>query len=159
MATTDKTKHTPRTDCPCNQGPIVHQGLHRYRFTDNPEEARFAEAWEKIAQGNLDWLLHVGSQGPGGPQPISPRDASVAATVAQFLGSLTGQAFLRDLGYYRFDAAVREKLLAMGWPGLEMEPVLGVPVRRVSADRWQIGTATCVLDVAVDLVIGKAVRR
>lgn len=89
-----------RADCACNQGRIVHRGLHRHRFADNPEEKRFADAWEGMpASGNLPWLLTEGDQGPSGPEPISPRDAAVAATVVQWLGSPVGLSFLRGLGY------------------------------------------------------------
>lgn len=45
-----KTKPVPKTD-----------GLHTYRFRDNPEERRFAEAWAKNHTDRLNstlaWLL------------------------------------------------------------------------------------------------------
>jgi hypothetical protein len=79
------------------------KGLHPYRFKENPEEKRFAEAWAQHDDPDhvhLAYLLHVGSQG-GGIRPVgaSERDKVVAATVIQWLGSPVGQGFLRDLGY------------------------------------------------------------
>lgn len=73
-------------------------GLHKYRFKDNPEERRFAEAWERQSS-NLRHLLHTGDQ--HNPPDPSKRDKIVAATVIQWLGSPVGQAFLSDLGYRR----------------------------------------------------------
>lgn len=73
------------------------KGLHEYRFKQNPEEKRFAAAWER--EHVLEWLL-----GPGNER-VSPteREKVVAATVIQWLGSPVGQAFLSDLGYRRRD--------------------------------------------------------
>ena len=69
------------------------RGLHPYRFKDNPEERRFAEAWAKhCGDGKtLAYLLF----------PVAPteREEQVAATVIQWLGSPVGQGFLRDMGY------------------------------------------------------------
>jgi hypothetical protein len=73
-------------------------GLHTYRFKDNPEEERFANAWAK--EDVLPWLLHVGSQS-GRPVDPSDRDELIAATVIQWLGSPVGQNFLEQLGYKR----------------------------------------------------------
>lgn len=84
---------------------IRTKGLHPYRFHDNPEEQRFAEAWLKetkpaMGTGILAYLLNSGAQNF---RPIDPseRDQVVAATVIQWLGSPVGQGFLRDLGYTR----------------------------------------------------------
>jgi hypothetical protein len=76
------------------------KGLHTYRFKENPEEKRFAEAWDKQNEqgSNLAYLLTVGDQSGRPPEP-SDRDHVVAATVVQWLGSPVGQSFLRDLGY------------------------------------------------------------
>jgi hypothetical protein len=82
-----------------------HLGLHTYRFSSNPEEERFAEAWaaQNTDQGfggsnTLAWLLGVADQW-GRPVDPTDREHSVAATVVQWLGSPVGQCFLRDLGY------------------------------------------------------------
>jgi hypothetical protein len=76
-------------------------GLHTHRFADNPEEKRFAEAWDtNNSQGRtLTYLLGIGDQ--RFPTPPLERDEQIAATVIQWLGSPVGQGFLRDLGYER----------------------------------------------------------
>ena len=76
------------------------KGLHPDRFKENPEEKRFAEAWDAQNQhgSNLAYLLCEGSQ-VGRPLEPSDREHEVAATVIQWLGSPVGQGFLRDLGY------------------------------------------------------------
>lgn len=78
------------------------KGLHTYRFKENPEEERFAKAWEQQNEygSNLAYLLHVGEQRGRPPEP-DDRDHTVAATVIQWLGSPVGQWFLRDLGYVK----------------------------------------------------------
>ena len=79
------------------------KGLHTHRLADNPEEKRFAEAWEnENEQGEiLNYLLDP-ENGTGYRPPFSSeRDREVAATVIQWLGSPVGQSFLRDLGYER----------------------------------------------------------
>lgn len=75
------------------------RGLHPYRFAQNPEEQRFAEAWaDWNATGkHLAYLLTVGDQ--RFPATPTEREEQVAATVIQWLGSPVGQGFLRDLGY------------------------------------------------------------
>jgi hypothetical protein len=82
---------------------VKHRGLHFHRLEKrrgNPEEVAFSEAWEKENErGNvLAYLLQCGSQNGRPPDP-SERDASVAATVVQWLGSPVGRQFLEDLGY------------------------------------------------------------
>jgi len=76
-------------------------GLHPYRFADNPEEQRFAEAWKIFGEdnGNLGYLLDTRKTQTGRPPTPSDRDFTVAATVIQWLGSPVGQNLLRDLGY------------------------------------------------------------
>ena len=79
-----------------------HRGLHIYRFKDNPKEKAFAEAWElENERGHiLDYLLHVGTNAQTGrPLECTEREALVAATVIQWLGSPVGQHFLEELGY------------------------------------------------------------
>ena len=82
---------------------MSHEGLHTYRFKQNPEEGRIAKAWAKFAEGSLRYLL-APSMSQGGcrtPPSISERDEVVAATTMQWLCSPIGQCFLRDLGYVR----------------------------------------------------------
>lgn len=78
-------------------------GLHMYRFRDNPEEKRFAEAWEQANERGsiLDHLLDMRNAHIGRAPSASARDRTVAATVIQWLGSPVGQAWLRDIGYLR----------------------------------------------------------
>lgn len=81
-----------------------HEGLSTHRFEGNPEERRFAEAWQRYNdQGNtLDWLLDPKhSARTGYPPHAEDRERVVAATVVQWLGSPVGRGFLRDLGYVR----------------------------------------------------------
>jgi len=77
-----------------------HKGLHTYRFKENPEEKRFAEAWadQNRLGSTLAYLLDPKSGIFRPPEP-SDREHEVAATVIQWLGSPVGQCFLRDLGY------------------------------------------------------------
>jgi len=81
----------------------IHVGLRPYRIKDNPEEKRFAEEWKKQnKQGNvLAYLLHQVDHRGRPPLEPSERDAAVAATVIQWLGSPVGQSWLEELGYMR----------------------------------------------------------
>lgn len=76
-----------------------HKGLHRYRFEDNPLEKKFAEAWQERndrgRHGVLEYLLAADNNHPAGE--MSDRDAEVAATVVQWLGSHVGRCFLDDV--------------------------------------------------------------
>jgi hypothetical protein len=81
---------------------VRHQGRHRRRCREHPEEQRFAAAWESInaepgcpGTHTLSYLLGDGCQ----QVQLTAREAQVAASVVQWLGSPVGQAFLRDLGY------------------------------------------------------------
>jgi hypothetical protein len=78
-------------------------GFHTHRFRDNPEEQRFAEAWSKLnAVGrNVDYLLDASHADQRFTPEAPEREARIAATVIQWLGSPVGQIFLRDLGYER----------------------------------------------------------
>ena len=83
------------------------KGLHTYRLDpkqDNPEEVRFAKAWDAEVNrelgpphGTLAYLLGDGKD----PVVVTDREEVVAATVVQWFGSPVGQAWLRDLGYER----------------------------------------------------------
>lgn len=76
------------------------KGMHPYRFKNNPEEKRFAEAWAE-REDHLGYLLDPRETQQGKPPEPAKRDVVVAATVIQWLGSPVGQCFLRDLGYIR----------------------------------------------------------
>ncbi len=78
-----------------------HKGLSRYRLASNPEERRFADAWQTLNdQGHtLDYLLDPHKGERGRPNEAEEPDRVLAATVVQWLGSPVGQGFLRDLGY------------------------------------------------------------
>jgi hypothetical protein len=90
---------------------MKHKGLHTYRFKENPEEKRFAKAWEDQNRYGkiLAWLLDARSEQTGYPPDASERDEVVAATVIQWLGSPVGQYFLRDMGYERTDQSEGRK--------------------------------------------------
>lgn len=79
---------------------LKFKGLHTHRLRDNPEEAKFAAAWDAECQHRiLHYLLHTGDQGGQPPPDPSLRECEVAATVIQWLGSSVGQSFLENLGY------------------------------------------------------------
>jgi hypothetical protein len=77
---------------------MKNKGLHQHRLKQNPEEMRFAEAWEKFCRGgHLEYLLS-----PDNSRLIpTKRDVVVAATVIQWLGSSVGEFWLGELGYER----------------------------------------------------------
>lgn len=75
-------------------------GLHPYRFAENPEEKRFAEAWEQENDRGTTLLAHLLGDGSHKGSPTI-REERIAATVIQWLGSPVGQGWLRDLGYER----------------------------------------------------------
>jgi hypothetical protein len=82
---------------------IKHVGKNTHRFKSNPLEERFAKVWKRINTlhysgvrlATLDYLLADDINYPNGE--VTPRDAEVAATVIQWLGSPVGQEFLREV--------------------------------------------------------------
>jgi len=77
-----------------------HKGLRTCRLSREPLEKAFAEAWEKenkraVGHSLLDWLLAADPNNPKGE--VSQRDATVAATIVQWLGTHVGQNFLRKV--------------------------------------------------------------
>jgi hypothetical protein len=61
-------------------------------------ERIFAEEWKKeneraVGYSLLDWLLAADANEPKGE--VSQRDATVAATIIQWLGTHVGQSFLK----------------------------------------------------------------
>lgn len=71
---------------------MKHEGRATYRLRENPMEQKYHEAWKlENERGDLlAWLLGDGSR----KGTVSARDAAVAATVVQWLGSPVGQHFV-----------------------------------------------------------------
>ena len=80
---------------------IKHEGLHTHRLKREPLEKAFAEAWIEECERSrtLDFLMCTGDQ----LLPSTQEQATVAATVVQWLGSPFGFFFvgevLRGEGY------------------------------------------------------------
>ena len=91
----------PPTAIHGNPTNVKHEGKATYRLADNPEEERFASAWfdQNRLCHTLEYMLGNGST----RCEITQRDATLAATIIQWLGSSVGQAFLKDLGYVRVE--------------------------------------------------------
>lgn len=80
--------------------PKKWQGLHPNRYGGNPLERKFAAAWAEINNDNrgvstLAYLLCTGDQHD--VKPPSDRDRQVACTVIQWLGSVVGERWVRDV--------------------------------------------------------------
>lgn len=85
---------------------LLNTGLSSNRLDDNPEERRFAEAWDAINQPigtpgvegpTLAHMMHLGDGWTiKEPAPVA---RTIAATVIQWLGSAVGRRFLHGLGY------------------------------------------------------------
>lgn len=76
---------------------MKNKGLWQQRFKENPMEKKFALAWEKENTQSriLEYLL---AKNPNYPNnEVTERDATVAATVIQWLGSPCGQNFLKEI--------------------------------------------------------------
>jgi hypothetical protein len=77
---------------------IKHEGLRTYRLIANPLEQAFHNAW--IEENDLDFGRNGGNLlgyllGENNEQGVvSERDAVVAATIIQWLGSPVGQKFI-----------------------------------------------------------------
>lgn len=79
---------------------MIHHGRGRHRLNSNPLEKAFADAWESEnaprsgrPHGLLDWLKGDGNR----PGIVTQEEATIAATVVQWLGSTVGQSFLADV--------------------------------------------------------------
>jgi len=70
-------------------GQIKHESLRLYRLDSNPIERIYAEKWKQrqLIGNTLAYLLNN----------ITQRDATVAATIIQWLGSFCGQSFLDEV--------------------------------------------------------------
>lgn len=73
---------------------MKHEGLSVHRLPSNPLEAAFAEAWNKEAPNTLGWLLCDQDKND---HEYTQRDATVAATIIQWLGSPVGQCFVQEV--------------------------------------------------------------
>jgi hypothetical protein len=67
---------------------VVHRGLHKWRYKDNPLEKRFADEWAKLNaddRGGLPTLLYLLAEDNNRPvlEEMSARDAEVAYGRAQ----------------------------------------------------------------------------
>lgn len=85
-------------------GPIRHVGIYDYRLVNNPLEKVYSEHWEKLAEEYLKTLLYGPNKDSENERNLE-RDAVVAATIIQWLGSPVGQGFLEE---------VREKFAKKG---------------------------------------------
>ena len=64
-----------------------HQGISRHRLKDNPLESIYAKTWEEQAPRTLSYLIGL---------DYTQQDATVAATMIQWLGSPVGQSFVNE---------------------------------------------------------------
>ncbi len=83
-----------------------HQGLSRHRLSSNPLENLYADAWEKKAPGTLGYLLCGQDRCD---HDYSQRDATVAATIIQWLGSPVGRSFVEDVLEEHLKNRIKEK--------------------------------------------------
>jgi hypothetical protein len=104
---------------------VKHKGLCRHRLEPNPGEQVFADAWEKVNKENkiLSLLLSKGENGT--EWDVSQRDATVAATVIQWLATGTGRNWLRDAIHKADDAEYKAMV-----EGPEQKPEDGrIPIK------------------------------
>ncbi len=73
---------------------MKHEGLATHRLSSNPLEAAFAEAWAKMAPQTLGYLLCGQDKNT---HEYSQRDATVAATIIQWIGSPVGSSFVQEV--------------------------------------------------------------
>lgn len=70
------------------------QGLHEYRFKQNPHEQIAAELWKRDRHVLADLL---GDGTFGGRHHPEDREHQIAVTMMQWLGSPVGRTWLREL--------------------------------------------------------------
>jgi hypothetical protein len=73
---------------------MKHEGLSTHRLSSNPMEAAYAEAWRKEAPGTLPYLLHGQDKHD---HDLTQQEATIAATIIQWLGSPVGQYFVDEV--------------------------------------------------------------
>jgi len=76
---------------------IKHEGFGLHLLASNPLEESYFKAWAEQAPHTLGWLLRDSSDDSRYQSDYSERDAKVAATVIQWLGSPVGQSFVREV--------------------------------------------------------------
>lgn len=88
-----------------NKKKIKHEGLHKHRIklVLNRQEKQFAILWKCWCEERRQ-LGHLLGDGMT-PAKFTQRDAEVAATCIQWLGTPIGEDFLRQLGYIRQEPA------------------------------------------------------
>ena len=69
-----------------------HEGRATYRLRQNPMEKKYHDAWKRENESGdlLAWLMGDGAN----KGAVTERDALVAATVVQWLGSPVGKRFV-----------------------------------------------------------------
>ncbi len=75
---------------------MKHTGIHIYRTADNPAEMVFSDQWLMQNGRDSNFLEQILRKNPHEFEGISERDASVAATIIQWLGSPVGECFLNN---------------------------------------------------------------
>lgn len=97
---------------------IEHVGIHAFRLDPkqkNPRERIFARKWEKENERNLLHHLMFVSDETGKSKlayALNARDAKIAATVIQWLGTNIGFSFIREcLDEMGFDLELKPKVL------------------------------------------------
>lgn len=77
---------------------MKNEGRALYRLAQNPMEQKFHDAWLEENRGDPDGHLLEYLMGDGTKRgEVSDRDAMVAATVIQWLGSPVGQRFVEGV--------------------------------------------------------------
>ena len=81
---------------------MKHNGLHQYRFSTNPLEKKFAEAWDELnvrphSGGNC--VDSIVSKDWNNPSYATDREIEICASVIQWLGTPVGQMFLQGVGF------------------------------------------------------------
>jgi hypothetical protein len=85
---------------------IRHEGINKNRLSREPLEARFAEAWKREAPRVLGYILC----GPDrNHHDFSQRDAEVAASIIQWLGSHVGSCFVTEVMESEIKANIAER--------------------------------------------------
>jgi hypothetical protein len=79
---------------PCDAPVSKHEGVSSNRTPREPKEKAFADVWAEQAPTTLPYLLYGQDRRN---HALSQKDATVAATVIQWLGSNVGQSFLEDV--------------------------------------------------------------
>jgi len=80
---------------------LSHVGRSAHRLDDNPLEKEFADEWRELNSGEgrgHGVLASLMARNPNKPEgEVTQRDAMVAATIIQWLGSPVGQGFVEKV--------------------------------------------------------------